>query len=93
MEYSGGNQQKAIIAKWIMSRAKVFILDEPTRGVDSASKVDIYSSIADLVKKGAGVIIISSDIDEILGICDRVCVLADNTFIDCMPIENATKER
>ena len=92
LEYSGGNQQKAIMAKWIMSRAKIFILDEPTRGVDNAAKIDIYYSIGDLVKKGAGVILISSDIEEILGICDRVAVLACNTIVFTSPVKDTTKE-
>ena len=81
MEYTGGNQQKAIFAKWIMRRAKIFILDEPTRGLDIASKIDIYNSINDLLKKKVGIIFISSDIEEILGICDRVAVLANRTCV------------
>lgn len=92
MEYSGGNQQKAIFAKWIMSRAKIFILDEPTRGLDIASKVDIYNSINDLIKKKAGIIFISSDVEEILGICDRVAVLADRTFVCNVPVKDITAE-
>ncbi|MEX1377522.1 MAG: sugar ABC transporter ATP-binding protein [Eubacteriales bacterium] len=93
LEYSGGNQQKAILAKWIMSRAKIFVLDEPTRGVDNASKIDIYNSIGDLASKGAGIIMISSDIEEILGICDKVCVLSNQTIVSCEPVENMTKEK
>lgn len=93
LEYSGGNQQKAVLAKWIMSRAKIFILDEPTRGVDNASKIDIYNSIGDLASKGAGIILISSDIEEILGICDRVYILSNKTIVANEPIENMTKEK
>ncbi len=93
LEYSGGNQQKAIFAKWIMSRAKIFILDEPTRGLDIASKVDIYNSINDLIKKKASVIFISSDIEEILGVCDRVAVLADHTFVCNLPTKDITAEK
>ncbi len=81
LDYSGGNQQKAIFAKWILSRAKIFILDEPTRGLDIASKIDIYNFINDLVKKDVGIIFISSDIEEILGLCDRVAVLSSRTFV------------
>jgi len=66
-DYSAGNLQKAIFAKWLMSRAKVFILDEPTRGIDLASKIDIYNFINDMAKKKACIIYISSDIDEIMG--------------------------
>lgn len=80
LSYSGGSLQKAIFAKWMMSRAKIFILDEPTRGIDIASKIDIYNFINDLVKNKVCVIYISSDIEEIFGICDRVAVLSENTL-------------
>ena len=93
LTYSGGNQQKVIFAKWIMSRAKIFILDEPTRGLDIASKIDIYNSINDLVKKQAGIIFISSDVEEIMGICDRVAVLAGRTFVCNTPTKDITIEK
>jgi ribose transport system ATP-binding protein len=93
MEYTGGNQQKAIFAKWIMSRAKIFILDEPTRGLDIASKIDIYNSINDLIKKKVGIIFISSDIEEILGVCDRVAVLANRTCVCNVPTKDITVEK
>ena len=93
LEYSGGNQQKAIFAKWIMSRAKIFILDEPTRGLDIASKIDIYNYINDLVKKDVGIIFISSDIEEILGICDRVAVLSSRTLACNVSTKNITVEK
>lgn len=91
--YSGGNQQKVVLAKWIMSRSKIFILDEPTRGIDVVSKVDIYNSINDLVTKGASVIFISSDIDEILGMCDRIMVLTHGQIVCQLPRHKATKEK
>ncbi len=93
LEYSGGNQQKAIFAKWIMSRAKIFILDEPTRGLDIASKIDIYNFINDLVKKDVGIIFISSDIEEILGLCDRVAVLASRTLACNVSTKDITVEQ
>lgn len=93
LEFSGGNQQKAIFAKWIMSRAKIFILDEPTRGLDIASKIDIYNFINDLVKKDASIIFISSDIEEILGVCDRVAVLSSRTFACNISTREITVER
>jgi ribose transport system ATP-binding protein len=93
LEYTGGNQQKLIFAKWIMSRSKIFILDEPTRGLDIASKIDIYNSINDLVKKNVGIIFISSDIEEILGICDRVAVLSGRTFVCDVSTKDITVER
>jgi len=93
LEYTGGNQQKAVFAKWIMSRAKIFILDDPTRGLDIASKIDIYNSINDLIKKKAAIIFISSDIEEILGICDRVAVLANRTCVCNVPTKDITVEK
>jgi ABC-type sugar transport system ATPase subunit len=93
LEYSGGNQQKAIFAKWIMSRAKIFILDEPTRGLDIASKIDIYNFINDLVKKDVGIIFISSDIEEILGLCDRVAVLSSRTLACNVSTKDITVEQ
>jgi len=91
-KYSGGNLQKAIVTKWMMSRAKIFIMDEPTRGIDYASKVDIYNIINDLLRKKAAIIYISSDIEEIFGICDRVAVLADNTLVCDLPVNQTTIE-
>ena len=90
--YSGGNQQKTAVARWIMSRAKIYILDEPTRGVDVASKTDIYNCMLDLVTKGASIILISSDIEEILGMCDRVLVLSDGRISGEFRRSEATKE-
>lgn len=91
--YSGGNQQKVALAKWIMTRSKIFILDEPTRGIDIVSKVDIYNSINDLVTKGASIILISSDIDEILGLCDRIMVLTHGRIVCELSRKEATKEK
>lgn len=93
LDYTSGNQQKAVFAKWIMSRAKIFILDEPTRGLDIASKIDIYNFINDLIKKDAGIIFISSDIEEILGICDRVAVLSSRTFACNVSTKDITVEQ
>lgn len=90
--YSGGNQQKVAVARWIMSRSKIYILDEPTRGVDVASKTDIYNSILDLATKGASVIFISSDTEEILGMCDRILVLAEGRITGEFKRSEATRE-
>ncbi len=92
LAYSEGSLQKAIFAKWLMIRAKVFILDEPTRGIDLASKIDIYNFINDMAKKKACIIYISSDIDEIMGICDRVAVLSDKTLVCDLPTNQTTAE-
>jgi ribose transport system ATP-binding protein len=91
-QYSGGNQQKVAVARWLARRSRIYILDEPTRGIDVASKVDIYNAIADLIAKGASVILISSDIEEILGLCDRVLVLAGGRIACDLPRAEATQE-
>lgn len=75
-DLSGGNQQKVIIAKWIARNPKVFILDEPTRGIDVGARAAIYDVISELAQKGMAVIIVSSDLDEVLGLSDRIMVLA-----------------
>jgi len=89
---SGGNQQKVILAKWLMSESKIFILDEPTRGIDVASKVDVYNLMNELVIKGASIILISSDIDELLGMCDRTLVLFQGEITAVIPRSEATQE-
>jgi ribose transport system ATP-binding protein len=74
---SGGNQQKVVFGKWVMNDPKIFILDEPTRGVDVGAKFEIYSIIVDLAKTGSAVLFISSEIEELIGTCDRILVLKD----------------
>ena len=68
---SGGNQQKVLIAKLLSTEPKILILDEPTRGIDIGAKKEIYTLVRDLTEKGVGVIVISSDLEEIVGLCDR----------------------
>jgi D-xylose transport system ATP-binding protein len=72
---SGGNQQKVILGRWLMTKPKVLILDEPTRGIDVGAKVEIYSIINSLVDEGVCIILISSELPEIIGLCDRVIVI------------------
>ncbi|MCD7954757.1 MAG: sugar ABC transporter ATP-binding protein [Lachnospiraceae bacterium] len=72
---SGGNQQKVVIAKWLTTNSKVMIMDEPTRGVDVGAKVEIYNIMNDLTDQGVGIIMISSELNEIIGMCDRVIVI------------------
>jgi ABC-type sugar transport system ATPase subunit len=74
---SGGNQQKVVLAKWLMRDLKVILLDEPTRGIDVGAKVQIYNIMTDLVKAGIGIIMISSELPELLAMSDRVIVLAE----------------
>ena len=73
---SGGNQQKVVIAKWIARPPRVFILDEPTRGIDVGARAAIYDVIAELARSGMAVVVVSSDLEEVLGLSHRVLVLA-----------------
>jgi inositol transport system ATP-binding protein len=72
---SGGNQQKVVLAKWLLNDPEIIILDEPTRGIDIGAKAEIYKIIAQLAEQGRTIIMISSELEEILGLCDRVMVL------------------
>jgi ribose transport system ATP-binding protein len=75
VDFSGGNQQKAVIAKWLVKNPRVLLLDEPTRGVDVGAKSEIYSLMRRLTEKGVGIIFISSEMPELIGICDRILVM------------------
>ena len=72
---SGGNQQKVVLAKWVATDPKILILDEPTRGVDIGAKKEIYSVINDLAAKGVAVVMVSSELPEVLGMSDRIMVV------------------
>lgn len=74
-ELSGGNQQKVILGRWMLANLKVLILDEPTKGIDVGAKAEIYQMVCDLAKRGLGVIFISSDLPEVLNVCDKVIVM------------------
>jgi len=73
---SGGNQQKVVIGKWLMARPAIFIMDEPTRGIDVGAKYEVYSIINDLAAQGAGILLISSELEELMGMCDRIVVMS-----------------
>lgn len=90
---SGGNQQKVVLGKWLFSKPEVLILDEPTRGIDVGAKYEIYCIISDLVAQGKGVIFISSEMPELLGMCDRIYVMNDGRFVDEMKASDATQEK
>ncbi len=72
---SGGNQQKVVFAKWLNTDSRILILDEPTRGVDVGAKVEIYNIMNDLVASGVAILMISSELNEIIGMCDRTLVI------------------
>lgn len=89
---SGGNQQKVVLSKWIQTGPDVLILDEPTRGIDVGAKYEIYTIINRLVAEGKGVLVISSELPELLGICDRIYTLAFGRITGEVPIAQATQE-
>ncbi len=89
---SGGNQQKVVLAKWLASDADVFIFDEPTRGIDVESKAGIHDMIRDLTKKGIAVLMISSELPEVIGMSDRVLVMADHRIAGELPAKATEQE-
>lgn len=80
---SGGNQQKVVLGKWLMNKPSILIVDEPTRGVDVGAKYEIYSIINDIAAKGAAVLFISSEIEELIGVCDRILVMGGGEILGC----------
>jgi putative multiple sugar transport system ATP-binding protein len=91
-QLSGGNQQKVVLSKWLMTDPKVLILDEPTRGIDVGAKYEIYCIINELAEAGKGVVMISSEMPELLGVCDRICVMNDGAFVGEFTAAEATQE-
>ena len=89
---SGGNQQKVQVSKWLFSDPKILILDEPTRGIDVGAKYEIYTIINNLVAEGMSILIISSELPEILGMCDRIYVIAEGIQTAEFDIKDATPE-
>lgn len=90
---SGGNQQKVVIAKWLVSAPKVLILDEPTRGIDVGAKYEIYKLINLLAKEGKAIILVSSELPEILGMSDRILIMHKNQCRGILDSKNATQEK
>jgi putative multiple sugar transport system ATP-binding protein len=93
MNLSGGNQQKVALSKWLFVEPNVLILDEPTRGIDVGAKYEIYTIMNELVAKGLSIIMISSELPEVLGMSDRVYVMAEGRLTGELPIEEATQEK
>ena len=89
---SGGNQQKVVLAKWLASEPRVLILDEPTRGVDIGAKVEVHRIISELAASGLGIIVISSDLPEVLAMSDRVLVLHEGAITAEIARADATEE-
>jgi ribose transport system ATP-binding protein len=87
---SGGNQQKVVLAKWLIGRARVFLFDEPTRGIDVGAKAEIYALMVELLRQGAAIVMVSSELPEVLGMSHRVLVVRDGRIRAELPRETAT---
>ena len=89
---SGGNQQKVIIGRWLLTKPEILLLDEPTRGIDVGAKYEIYQLIIDLAKEGKGVIMVSSEMPELLGVCDRILVMSGGRLAGEVDAKNTSQE-
>jgi putative multiple sugar transport system ATP-binding protein len=90
---SGGNQQKVVLSKWLFAGPQVLILDEPTRGIDVGAKFEIYGIVNRLADQGRGVVLISSEMPELLGMCDRIYVMKEGTIVGELPAAEASQEK
>jgi ribose transport system ATP-binding protein len=90
---SGGNQQKVVLAKWLEAGPRVLLLDEPTRGIDIGSKQEIYRLLRQLADGGLAVIVISSELIEVIGVSDRILVIAEGRLAGEMPGRTSTEEQ
>lgn len=90
---SGGNQQKVVLSKWLFANPEVLILDEPTRGIDVNAKFEIYTIINQLAEEGKGVIFISSEMPELLGMTDRIYVMNEGRVVGELPTAEASQEK
>jgi ribose transport system ATP-binding protein len=90
---SGGNQQKVVIAKWLNTNAEIFLFDEPTRGIDVGAKVEVYRLMGELLSRGAAIVMISSELPEILGMSDRILVMRDGGIAGEFDRRDATEEK
>jgi ribose transport system ATP-binding protein len=93
LKLSGGNQQKVFLAKWLLKNPQVLIVDEPTHGIDVGAKYDFYNIIRTLAKEGKGIIMISSEMPELLGLCDTIMVVRNKQIVESLSVEEATEER
>lgn len=90
---SGGNQQKVIFSRWLLTDPDILIMDEPTRGIDVGAKYEIYSIISDLAKMGKSIIMISSEMSELIGMSDRIMVMCDGRLSGIINSKEATQEK
>ena len=93
MNLSGGNQQKVVLGKWLAMQPRVLILDEPTRGIDVGAKAEIYRHMAALADEGLTILMVSSEMEEVLGMSDRVVVMRERRIAGVLPRAGLTAER
>ncbi len=89
---SGGNQQKVIVGRWLLTEPDVLLMDEPTRGIDVGAKYEIYQLMIDLASKGKGVIMVSSEMPELLGVTDRILVMSNGHLAGIVDTKSVTQE-
>ena len=89
---SGGNQQKVVISKWLATNPKILLLDEPTRGIDIGAKTEIYKLINELAGQGIGIVMVSSELPEILAVCDTILVMSESKQTTIMKRDEASEE-
>ncbi|WP_461020913.1 ATP-binding cassette domain-containing protein, partial [Trueperella pyogenes] len=89
---SGGNQQKVVLAKWMYTDPQILILDEPTRGIDVGAKYEIYEIVNELADAGHAILMISSELPELLGVCDRIYTMSHGSITGVVPAKEATQE-
>ena len=89
---SGGNQQKVLVAKWMYAEPEIMMLDEPTRGIDVGAKYEIYCIINDMAAEGKSVLMVSSELPELLGMCDRIYVMCEGKLVGELPVAQANQE-
>jgi len=92
VELSGGNQQKVVVAKWLATESRLFIFDEPTRGIDVGAKAEIYQLLNALAKEGRGILMISSEMNEVVGLSDRVYVMREGEIAAELPRDGLSQE-
>jgi ABC-type sugar transport system ATPase subunit len=93
LNLSGGNQQKVVLAKWLAKRCRLLILDEPTRGIDVGAKYEMYKIMNNLAKEGKGVLLISSDLPEVIAMSDRLYVMNEGTLLAELPGRVTSQEK
>jgi rhamnose transport system ATP-binding protein len=89
---SGGNQQKVVLAKWLGRRPRLLIVDEPTRGIDVGTKAEVHQLLADLARSGVAVLMVSSELPEVLGVSDRVLVMREGQLVAELSRDDASEE-